>query len=93
MTKTVRTLTFTVVIEVDNEDAEALPEVDGFVDPDGDSQVPMPGIHAVSQYLNDSFVRVALEHFYRIGVHAYMDDMRFVVSAPKKIEHDDDWLY
>jgi hypothetical protein len=93
MTRQVRHLTVTVVVEIDADDADALPEVEGFTAPLTDDQAPIAGIKDLSNRVTDSCIFTAFQMLERAGVKAMLQDAHCTVSDSKDEEHPDDWFY
>jgi hypothetical protein len=93
MNRQVRLLTFTMTIEVDAEDAGALGEVDGILEPYGESQVPMPGINDLAHRITDATIRTAFQYLHIAGVNAMLDDATVVVGDERDEKHPEDWFY
>lgn len=82
-----------MVIEVDADDADRLPEQDGILAQYGESQVPVPGIRDLAYRITDNCIQESFKYFRVMNVDAMLVDAISDVSERKDQEHPADFFY
>lgn len=93
MTRQVRLITVTLTIEVDADQVDALPDVDGFMMQLGESQIPISGMTDFGYRMTDACISGAFKLLSSQMIKAILNDADTKIGDRVDERHSEDWFY